>query len=385
MKSLLACVFAIAPTTVLAQVSTDTGLTADALTRALNTSPPQQAAQTRQDPENKPPVVTTSGQAALGSSNAAPIAQPRETPQSDPGLDVEAVTRALNTSPPRQAVKTTQAPVEGASSAPSALQPSGTGPTVDIETLIRALNEGKPSPARQGSTQQAQSPSGAAPIGPARREAEAVVQPQVRGTASEEPRQAAQPQAAAPQRQARDKAPDPLPPQAEPPLSEAPLARSRPASEVTTTVAAPAASPAQATVPASAAQPVVPRRETQVPGVLNAAAIHDLPFEMDIPQGVQLVAVSTARDAKVWAVRKGPVTLAMIFAGSQSQFPIFEGEQVTVAGRTSVVLDEGVRRVAVEHLFQREQAPQELHIWLMVSQGADRDLAERIAQTLDYR
>ena len=75
----------------------------------------------------------------------------------------------------------------------------------------------------------------------------------------------------------------------------------------------------------------------------------------------------------------------MIFAGTESQFPIFEGEQRTVAGRTSVVLDEGTRRVAVEHLFQRAEAPQELHIWLMVSEGPDRDLAERIAQTFDYR
>lgn len=122
-----------------------------------------------------------------------------------------------------------------------------------------------------------------------------------------------------------------------------------------------------------------------MPGVLNASAIAALPFQIDLPAGIQLASVSTARDARVWAVRKGPTTLAMIFAGSQSQFPIFEGQQLTVAGRTSVVLDEGVRRVAVEHLFQRAEAPQELHIWLMASSGTDRDLAERIAQTLDYR
>jgi len=118
---------------------------------------------------------------------------------------------------------------------------------------------------------------------------------------------------------------------------------------------------------------------------LSAQAIATLPFQIDLPVGVQLAAVSTAREARVWAVRKGLVTLAMIFAGAQSQFPIFEGEQLTVAGRTSVVVDEGQRRVAVEHLFQRAASPQELHIWLMVSGGADRDLAERIAQTLDYR
>lgn len=130
---------------------------------------------------------------------------------------------------------------------------------------------------------------------------------------------------------------------------------------------------------------VVRSGQTPQPGVLNAAAIAELPFQIELPTGVQLAAVSTAANARVWAVRKGPKTLALIFAGRESQFPIFEGEQMTVAGRTSIVLTEGMRRIAVEHLFQRAASPQELHIWLMAQDGPDRDLAEGIAQTLDYR
>ena len=90
-----------------------------------------------------------------------------------------------------------------------------------------------------------------------------------------------------------------------------------------------------------------------------------------------------APDSRVWSVRKAGKTFAMIYAGPSSQFPIYDGEQVTAAGRVTVVVPEGVRRIAMEHLFQGPTAPAEIHVWLMSLDGADRDAAERIAQSVE--
>lgn len=108
-----------------------------------------------------------------------------------------------------------------------------------------------------------------------------------------------------------------------------------------------------------------------------------LPFRIELPGDVQLFEGRGAPDAKVWSVRKGTRTLAMIYAGPSSQFPIYDGEQVTAAGRVSVIVPEGTRRIAMEHWFQRPVAPTEIHVWLMSLDGADRDAAERIAQSVD--
>ncbi|MNU09347.1 hypothetical protein D3C72_2558560 [compost metagenome] len=48
-----------------------------------------------------------------------------------------------------------------------------------------------------------------------------------------------------------------------------------------------------------------------------------------------------------------------------------------------MVVPEGTRRIAMEHLFQRQTAPAEIHVWLMTLEGTDRDAAERIAQSVD--
>lgn len=117
--------------------------------------------------------------------------------------------------------------------------------------------------------------------------------------------------------------------------------------------------------------------------MLSRAAVAALPFRIDLPTGFQMVEGRGAPDAKVWSVRKAGKTLAMIYAGPSSQFPIYDGEQVTAAGRVSVIVPEGTRRIAMEHLFQRPEAPQEIHVWLMSLDGADRDAAERIAQSVD--
>lgn len=138
---------------------------------------------------------------------------------------------------------------------------------------------------------------------------------------------------------------------------------------------APAAAPVAASQTPPAAAPAA--------GALNAAAIAGLPFRIELPSGVQLFEGRAAPNAKVWSVRKAGKTLAMIYAGPSSQFPIYDGEQVTAAGRVSVVVPEGTRRVAMEHLFQRPVAPTEIHVWVMSPDGADRDAAERIAQSVD--
>ena len=76
----------------------------------------------------------------------------------------------------------------------------------------------------------------------------------------------------------------------------------------------------------------------------------------------------------------------MIYAGPASQFPIYSGEVLEAAGRASVVSTEDGQRYAREHLFQREGAtPREIHVWTMSLEGADRALAERIAQSVDLR
>ncbi|MGO4409937.1 MULTISPECIES: hypothetical protein [unclassified Brevundimonas] len=141
-------------------------------------------------------------------------------------------------------------------------------------------------------------------------------------------------------------------------------------------VRAPAPSSTPAPAPASAAA-------APATGALNAAAVAALPFRIELPAGFQLFEGRGAPDSRVWSVRKAGKTFAMIYAGPSSQFPIYDGERVQAAGRVSVVVPEGMRRIAMEHLFQRPVAPAEIHVWLMSLDGADRDAAERIAQSID--
>lgn len=156
------------------------------------------------------------------------------------------------------------------------------------------------------------------------------------------------------------------------PVAAPPVSNRAPAS-VPPAVSTPAEAPAPAQTPAAAPSPAA----------LSAAAVAALPFRIELPSGVQLVEGRGAPDAKVWSVRKAGKTLAMIYAGPSSQFPIYDGEQVTAAGRVTVVVPEGARRIAMEHLFQQAKAPTEIHVWLMSLDGADRDVAERIAQSVD--
>lgn len=119
--------------------------------------------------------------------------------------------------------------------------------------------------------------------------------------------------------------------------------------------------------------------------ILDAAARAGLPFTLDLPAGFELVTGRPGPDFRIYTVRRGDQTFAMIYAGPASQFPIYDGQMAEAAGRVSVVVTEDGRRRAMEHLFQRADAPREVHVWVSSLEGADRDLAEAIAQSVDIR
>lgn len=119
--------------------------------------------------------------------------------------------------------------------------------------------------------------------------------------------------------------------------------------------------------------------------VLTPAAIAALPFALDLPSGVTVTTGRPGPNFTIWTVRKGEQPLVMVYGGPASQFPIYSGEMVEAGGRTSIVATEEGRRVALEHLFTRSAAPQEIHVWITSVEGPDRVLAERIAQSIDPR
>jgi len=87
----------------------------------------------------------------------------------------------------------------------------------------------------------------------------------------------------------------------------------------------------------------------------------------------------------MYTVRHDEEPFVMIYAGPSSLFPIYDGQMVEAGGRASIVVTEDNRRLALEHLFQRASAPMEIHVWVASVEGADRDRAEAIAQTIDVR
>lgn len=106
---------------------------------------------------------------------------------------------------------------------------------------------------------------------------------------------------------------------------------------------------------------------------------------MSLPTGFQVTSGRPGPNFNVYTVRRAGQPFVMIYAGPASQFPIYSGEVVQAAGRASVVTVEGNQRRAVEHLFQRSTAPGEIHIWVSSLEGADRQIAEQIAQSVDIR
>lgn len=119
--------------------------------------------------------------------------------------------------------------------------------------------------------------------------------------------------------------------------------------------------------------------------VLDAGEVRALPFTVDLPSGFTVTTGRPGPNFTIWTIRRGQAPLVMVYAGPSSQFPIYSGEMVETGGRASVVAIEDGRRVALEHLFTRRTAPQEIHVWVTSVEGADRALAERIGQSVDAR
>ena len=119
--------------------------------------------------------------------------------------------------------------------------------------------------------------------------------------------------------------------------------------------------------------------------VLDAAARAALPFTVVTPPGFEIVTGRPGPDFRIYTIRRGGQSFVMIYAGPASQFPIFSGQMVEAGGRASVIATEDGVRHALEHLFQRPDAPREIHVWTMSLDGADRAIAEQIAQSLDVR
>ena len=148
----------------------------------------------------------------------------------------------------------------------------------------------------------------------------------------------------------------------------------------------PGGSPAPATtVPLEAVVATPPPPAAPAVTVLDSAARAALPFTADLPPGFEIVTGRPGPDFRIYTIRRGTRSFVMVYAGPSSQFPIYSGQMVEAAGRASILATEDGVRHAVEHLFQRTAAPREIHVWTMSLDGADRDLAEQIAQSVDVR
>lgn len=194
----------------------------------------------------------------------------------------------------------------------------------------------------------------------------AAVQPSVAPatTPAAQPPAAAQPRPTSPATQPRieSRSQPAVPPPTTPPATTPAASAASPAG----TVAAPVASPPAVTV-------------------LDAAAVSALPFRVNLPTGFQITTGRPAPDFKVYAIERAGEPFVMVYTGPSAIFPIYEGEQVEAAGRTSIVVTESGARHALEHLFLRSTAPAQIHVWVASVEPADQALAEAIAQSVDPR
>lgn len=174
---------------------------------------------------------------------------------------------------------------------------------------------------------------------------------------------------------------------AQPPIGQSPAATTRPATATRPQTPAPTTAAPQATTPqpTTTTPAATPPAAAPAPAALNAAAIAALPFSIQMPTGLTITPARAGANANIYRVQRGEQTLLMIYAGPSSQFPIYDGEAVRAGGRASIVVTEGSRRLAMEHLFQRATDPKEIHVWIASVEGADRDLAERIGQSIDVK
>ena len=138
--------------------------------------------------------------------------------------------------------------------------------------------------------------------------------------------------------------------------------------------------PAQAALAPTAPAPA----EAAAPDPAEAA-VEALPFRIDLPEGFEIEPSDAGPQAKVYSVRKDGRSFVMIYQGPASQFPIYDGELIDAGGRASVVVDEGGRRRAVEHLFAKDLESRETHVWVSYLEGPDAAQAEQIAQSVEPR
>lgn len=272
------------------------------------------------------------------------LAQSGQTPAPPAPRAGSDLTRSLNSAPPAAIATPPGAP-------PAAVPSPSAGPSTVVPTGVSARPE-------------------AAPVRPGPRPTPA-------------PAPAPQPRPTAP---VTTPAPRVVAPVTAPPVAtRAPV--SAPVTAPTTVQPRPAPAPATAapapapTTPATA--PAAP--PPPAPTVLDAPAIAALPFTVELPSGLTVTTGRPGPNFNIWTIRRGQQPLVMIYAGPASQFPIYSGEMVEAGGRATVVATEDGRRVALEHLFTRTTAPQEIHVWITSVDGADRALAEQIGQSIDAR
>lgn len=134
--------------------------------------------------------------------------------------------------------------------------------------------------------------------------------------------------------------------------------------------------------PAEAAEPTVPPEPE--PAALTVSERLALPFRVSMPEGAGLYAGRSGPEFDIFSVRRQGRGLVMIYVGPQSQFPIYSGEQRERAGRRSIIVTEGGRPLALEHLYRLRDAV-ELHVWVSAVSDEDRALADAIGQTVEPR
>lgn len=120
------------------------------------------------------------------------------------------------------------------------------------------------------------------------------------------------------------------------------------------------------------------------PAPLTLAERRALPFRVDLPEGVGLYPGRSGPDFDIFSVRREGRGLLMIYVGPQSQYPIYSGDQRERAGRRSIVVTEGDRTLALEHLYRLRDGVH-LHAWVSAVSDEDRILADAIGHTVEPR
>ena len=270
----------------------------------------------------------------------------------------------------------------GAAQAQTASAPPTPQTAAPASDLTRDLNSGPPAPAAYIAPAPAlvvvPAPPAARPTTPAPSPAASVARPVVASAPNLSASGATPPPSGSTPARVM-----PIPASPSAPPSTAPITPSepRPVAIPTPLLSAPAVSP----VPAPAPPPVPPPPSVSTITVLDAATRAALPFSVTLPTGFEIVTGRPGPDFRIYTIRRGEQSFVMVYAGPASQFPIYSGQMVETGGRASIIsTEEGVRH-AMEHLFQRPDAPREVHVWTMSLDGGDRALAEQIAQSVDIR